>query len=189
MGVLAAVAAVAGCGVSTQPDPDVIAQPLAGASGEARADEPPGEATVQRAVYLTEGDRLTRVFRQVPYAAGVDGSLAALEVAPSPDESAAGLRSALPAGAGHLLSRVAGGTAVVSVPSAYESLGLEQQVMAVAQIVFTVTAVAGVSAVEFSVGGQIVDVPVANGQLQSGPLTRADYAPLAPAAHPTASAR
>jgi hypothetical protein len=50
-------------------------------------------------------------------------------------KTALGLRTALPAGGGHLLIQVADGIAVVAVPPAYESLGLGQQVMAVGQIV------------------------------------------------------
>jgi spore germination protein GerM len=53
-------------------------------------------------------------------------------------------------------------------------------VMAVGQIVYTVTAVEGVSAVELSVEGSVVDVPVDTGQLRSGPVTRSDYAAIAP---------
>jgi hypothetical protein len=40
-----------------------------------------------------------------------------------------------------------------------------------------------VSAVELSVDGSVVDVPVADGQLRSGPVTRADYAAIAPPPH------
>jgi hypothetical protein len=180
VGALAVLAAVTGCGVSTQSSPVLLETTVVGPATSHRGHEPTEEATQRRAIYLTRGAHLAEVFRQVPYAQGVDGSLAALEAAPTPDEAAAGLRTALPAGSGHLLSRVADGVAVVAVPPAYESLGLEQQVMAVGQIVYTVTAVEGVSAVELSVAGSVIDVPVADGQLRPGSVTRADYVSIAP---------
>ena len=56
------------------------------------------------------------------------------------------------------------------------------QVLALGQIVATVTAVPGVTEVEFQRGGASLEVPVPDGSLVQRPVTRADYITLLPAA-------
>jgi hypothetical protein len=90
-----------------QSGPTLVETTVGGSTTAQSSHEPSAEATERRAIYLTRGAHLAEVFRRVPYAEGVDGSLAALEAAPTPDEVALGLRTALPAGSGHLVSRVA----------------------------------------------------------------------------------
>lgn len=52
--------------------------------------------------------------------------------------------------------------------------------LALAQIVYTATAVPGVRSVRFKVDGELTDVPDETGAATSRPLTRADFAKLAP---------
>jgi hypothetical protein len=55
----------------------------------------------------------------------------------------------------------------------------QAQIEAVAQIVFTTTALPGVSSVDFELSGQSVEVPVASGA-EVPSANRFQFAPLAP---------
>ena len=72
------------------------------------------------------------------------------------------------------------GTATVDLPSDFTNLGGQDQILAVAQLVYTATAFPGVDHATLHVNGQLTRVPTANGSLSSGPLGRADYSTLAP---------
>ena len=84
-------------------------------------------------------------------------------------EAARGLRSALPAGGGHLSCPVRD-RALPSSPSppSYETLGLVQQVLAVGQIVYTVTGIDGDHRGRAPPRGQVIDVPVDRGAAALG---------------------
>ena len=71
-------------------------------------------------------------------------------------------------------------TAVVDLPSHFTDLGGQDQIVAAAQLVYTVTAFPGVDQVSVLVNGESASVPTANGSLSAGPLVRADYVALAP---------
>ena len=70
------------------------------------------------------------------------------------------------------------GASSVDLPVSFESLGGQDQQVAAAQIVFTVTTFTGVRGVRFLVGGQPAQVPTGDGSLTRGPSTRQDYAAL-----------
>ena len=70
----------------------------------------------------------------------------------------------------------------IDVGASFADLGGQSQIVAAAQVVFTATALPGVTAVSLTVGGQQTQVPTADGSLSHGPLTRADYAGIGPTA-------
>jgi spore germination protein GerM len=172
--------AVTACGVSAEHEPVALSSVSGVGPAHGESGHHPQSVRQATTVFLVAGNRLAPVVRQVPIEAGVDGALRALESAPSAAEADRGLRTALPVGGGHLHARIGDGVAVVAVPTAYETLGLVQQVEAVGQIVYTVTAIDGITGVEFTEEGQLIDVPVDRGQLRNGPVTRLDYASIAP---------
>jgi spore germination protein GerM len=61
---------------------------------------------------------------------------------------------------------------------AITELGGDEQLLAVAQLVCTLTARPGVGPVSFTLEGAPVDVPTGDGSLTSGPVSRDDYADL-----------
>jgi spore germination protein GerM len=71
------------------------------------------------------------------------------------------------------------GVVSVNLPLSFENLGGQDQTVAAAQIVFTVTTFSGVQGVRFLVAGQAARVPNGNGGLTPGPSTRKDYSALA----------
>ncbi len=104
----------------------------------------------------------------------------ALLAGPSETETAAGLHSALPAGLTHLQVRVSGDVAVVGVPAAFFRLGAVQQVEAVGQLVYTVTAAVPVAGVQLRVGDKLIQSPTGSGRLVARPLHRSDFQQIAP---------
>ena len=66
------------------------------------------------------------------------------------------------------------------MPTAYQSLSIEQQVLAVGQIVYTVTSVSGVNLVQLTEDGHPIEVPTGVGELRPGPVSRSAYASIAP---------
>ncbi len=70
------------------------------------------------------------------------------------------------------------GTAQVDLRPVVSTLGGDDQVLAVAQLVCTLTARPGVGQVSFTLDGAPVDVPRGDGSLTANPVSRDDYAAL-----------
>ena len=171
--VVAAGVLVAGCSVAVQQHPVVVG------TGRLRTPSPTamedGNTANRIEVFLIRHDKLTGVYRPAPAGRSVRGALRALTAPLSDSEQAAGYRSALPGGSGPLRAVVRAGIVYVPVPAGFQRLGVSEQVLAVGQITDTVTRVSGVNAVQLTHGANDVDIPVAGGQLEPGPVTAADY--------------
>jgi spore germination protein GerM len=171
---------LAGCGVPADPAPRSIPDEevpfglLATTTVTTRS-----ASTTKAMVFLVEGDRLAAVRRQVPAPATPDAVLATVAAGPTPPEAAAGLRTALVTGVG--LSRVAAGTATIRLDRDFVAADLHEQTLALAQLVYTVTELPGIRKVQFAFNGQPAEVPTAQGRLQSGAVSRADFAAIGPA--------
>jgi spore germination protein GerM len=70
------------------------------------------------------------------------------------------------------------GTARVDLASTVTELGGQEQLLAVAQLVCTLTSRPGVGRVSFSLAGTPVEVPRGDGSLTDEPVSRDDYTPL-----------
>lgn len=174
--VLAFAGVLGGCSVAVQEQPVVVGP------GRLRQPTPAATATTDTAnrieVFLVRHDRLTGVYRPAPAGRDVRGALRALTAPLDQQEQAAGYRTALPSGAGPLSSKVRAGIVYVPVPNGFDRLGVSEQVLAIGQITETVTRVSGINAVQLTHGGRDVDIPVAGGQLEPGPVSADDYASL-----------
>jgi hypothetical protein len=71
-----------------------------------------------------------------------------------------------------------GGVARVDLRPAITELGGEDQLLAVAQLVCTLTGRPGIGLVSFTLEGAPIDVPTGDGSLTSEPVSRDDYADL-----------
>ena len=148
------------------------AQPTTTTTGPA-----PVAVTVQ-IFLLTPAGKLTPVARDVPFPAPLTNILGALVDGPTNTEAAAGLQNAVPAQTDILGASVAGGVATVNLAGTFGQLVGQAQINSVAQIVFTATALPGVTDVAFELSGQPVSVPTATGA--AVPVAnRAQFAPLA----------
>jgi hypothetical protein len=73
-----------------------------------------------------------------------------------------------------------GGVARVDLRPAITELGGEDQLLAVAQLVCTLTGRPGLGLVSFTLEGSPIDVPTGDGSVTSEPVSRDDYADLLP---------
>ena len=189
---LALVAGVVGCGLSTDDEPQAIPN--------GTADPDTTTTTTTRPAPVGETDNVTVYFlqsvegaeevlyeaqRQVPLPATPATRLDALFTQPPTDEEREeGVWSAIPVDA--VLAdrpRQEGTVLVVDLPEGvYDQLHGVIAQDAFAQIVFTATAIPGVSAVAFQRDGSPFEAVDGSGQAQRGPLSRADFPELDPEA-------
>lgn len=176
--------AVAACGVSSQdsasktPTKDVPFGLLDKNRGAA-AGNPSGNRDV--VIFLTMDGRLIRALRKVRAPVDMDALLDVLKNGPTRAELAAGTRSAVPDDETFRSVALAGGTAVVDLSKPFNPRLSTDQLLALAQIVYTMTSRPGVGQVQFTLNDQSIEIPVVNGTVTSSPVSRDDYASLAPA--------
>ncbi|MGH9263656.1 MAG: GerMN domain-containing protein [Acidimicrobiales bacterium] len=173
-----------GCGVPTDREPRAIPDErvpfgLLDPEPTSTTSAPPtATSTARITVFLVDGDRLAPVARDVPAPPTPDKALRALLGGARREEVAANVRTALGAAAG-ASATAADGLVRVELGTALPSTAGREQVLAVAQIVYTLTALPGVDAVTFTLSGRAVEVPAGDGTLTSGALRRSDYASVA----------
>jgi len=184
LGLMAALAlAAAACGVPVQTRPVALSasQLPAGLTGASTTTTLHGSSTpvslIQ--VYFVAGDRLVARSRLVPSPGSLPEGLADLLAGPTPAESAAGIRTSINPATELLAERVIRSRVVLDLSQTFADTGGPDQILAIAQFVYTVTGIqTGVNAVSFELGDSPVAVPTANGTLLSGPVGRADYSSL-----------
>ena len=177
---MAAVSAVAvsACTIGTQASPVPASAPTETqtTSGPSRQGVP---LTVQ--VYLVQGDHLARLTRTVPPGAGLEPSFVALATPVTPAMVAAGIRTALPIASTPLHGVVDdNGVARIELPTGFERISVHEQSLAMAQLVFTVTANSLAQSVQLVQGTRSLPMPDPSGQLVTRPVTRVDYAAYNP---------
>jgi len=174
-----AVALLAGCGLPAEGAAREITPPSNAARALAsRAPAIVDQGPVPQTLFLVRDDRLVPVIRYVRAAPTLDGLLQDLVEGPTEAEGDIGLTSALLG-----IDVVTGidlvdGGAVVHLAAALPGTGRNDEVLAYAQIVCTLTTRPEVSTVSFSRGGALTGVPRADGSLSDAPLSAADYQEL-----------
>lgn len=181
--VVAVATTLAGCGVGSEdqahrlPDAQVPFGLLQPADTTLPRN---GPDTVPVALYFVRGERLEPVLREVPEGATAQEVLVALVEGPTPAEARAGLDATLTDPQAIVDVTVSRGVATVDLaPSS--GLRSDDQPMAVAQIVFTLTAQPGIGRVSFTIEGEPIEVPDGSGALTRSAVAREDFADLAPA--------
>lgn len=139
-------------------------------------------ATSPVQVYLVRGDRLATVSRSVVSPPTLGTVLATLIQGPTDDEEGAGLRSAINPEMRVLGTQTNGSTAVINVSDVFSDLSVQEQVDAVAQVVYTATALAGVDSVQITLNSRPVEVPRGDASTTKDPVKRSDFTALAPIA-------
>lgn len=131
-------------------------------------------------VFLVSANRMIAVGREVTPPATLFKSLTALLGGPTAQESSQGFRSAINVGTRLLSLRVQQGVATIDVSGTFVGVTSQEQILAIAQIVFTATADPSVTSVLFALDDKPVEVPRGDGTLTAAGLTRADFPTLAP---------
>lgn len=176
------VVAVASCGVgdtgsASKIDSDNVPFGLLDETTGTTLSPQDGQAAT---IYLARADLLVPVVRTLSPPIGVGELIDALNRGPTDEETRAGLRSALSQRFTVTFTDLAGGVATVDLDKQFTSLSSTDQVLSLAEVVFTVTGQPGVGRVRFTLDGEQAEIPRANGSLTSRSVSRDDYLPVAP---------
>jgi spore germination protein GerM len=173
-----------GCAIGVESSAHVIDHQLVpqGLMAPASTSPAPGLAipTDNVTLYLVLGQDLVAVDRAARSPVSLSTVLRELTRGPTTSEQVKGVQSPLSTTGRLTLRSLVKGDASVDLRDDFTNLGGHDQILAAAQLVYTVTAFPGVDHVTFLVNGQVAAVPTATGSLSSGPLRRADYSALAP---------
>ncbi len=178
---LAALApALGACGVATQ-DRAVRVDPAEVPFGllEAATTTTVVDEGRPEVVFLVADDRLVAVDRR----AGDDASLADLlelvVAGPSDTERTLGITTAVPAGA-VASAEAERGVAQVDLTEAFGDVRSDEQLLALGQLVYTLTQQPGIGGVSFTLDGEPVAVPLPDGTEVRGAVSRDDLELVAP---------
>lgn len=172
------------CGVPTDSEPRPLAAervPFGLLDPNPTPSSPPvsPQGAVTMTIYLVSHDRLAPVTRDVPPPGGPEQALSELLAGVTRQEAASGIRTAIAPATEARPTAVADGDVRVDLSRAFLGGGTKEQILAAAQIVYTVTALPGLDSVSFTLSGRLVEVPSADGKLRAGPLRRSDFAAVA----------
>lgn len=131
-------------------------------------------------IYLIGSGRLALVTREVQPPASLLRIVQALLAGPTADESGSGLRTAITGQTNVLSIRVQETIATIDLSGGFADIGGREQILALAQLVYTTTARPAVRGVRLSLDGRVVEVPRGDGTLTQEPLRREDFGTLAP---------
>ena len=185
--VVAALAAltVAGCGIppddhATLAARDSVPFELLGEAPSVTATTLPFAQTEKATLFLVQGERLAPVQRELPAPVSVESVLEALAAGPTATEVQLGLRTALLTPALVRSGGVSGGIATIDLGQPFTEIAGRDQIVALAQIVSTVTGLPGVGRVRFTLDGNPVGILRGDGAVTTETVSRDDYATLAP---------
>ncbi len=175
---------LSGCGVPNDAAPREISRdrvPFGLLDPDQPSSTVPGPSTARAEIFLVAADKLVPVTREVAAPATADKAVEALLSGPTNAEAARNLRTAIVTTSGLSASAPVAGLVTVELGRAFATSGASSQVLAVAQLVYTVTSLPGASRVSFTVAGRSVAVPLGDGTLTNSAVTRADFPVVAPA--------
>ncbi|MGY1707404.1 GerMN domain-containing protein [Geodermatophilus sp. SYSU D00697] len=176
LGLLVAAVLLAGCGVRPQDQPEQVTT-AAPPSVEVGADSRP--VGPRLTVFFVRGADLAPVQRTTD-AGTTAAALDLLVEGPTRTEVGTGIRTALAPELVGVEQPLPDPVATVAVTRGFTGLTGGNQLLAVAQVVWTLTDLPTVTAVRFTVDGAPVEVPTDDG-LTDLPVDRDDYRSVAPA--------
>jgi len=187
-------ALIAGCGIPASSAPQAIAKSdvpfhLLDPSSPSTSTPFNAPAGVSEVIFLVDSTlHLTPVHRIVAPPANLTQMVNLLLLGPTDVDSTNGIQSFLtgattrsPSSNGALVTLANGVATVDFATNPVQVVGANQTLLAIAQVVFTVTQQPNVNGVLFEIADQPIEVPIGpNGALVPGPVTRAQYPAQAP---------
>jgi len=165
------------CGFPTENSPSPIA-------AEERPDglSPTGTdlfaATDEVTVWFILDELLVSLPREVPDPSTSASVLASLSEGVTAIEIERGLRSAIPDASMLVEAELAGGTATVQLAPEFLEIAPGDQVLALGQVVLTLTDLRGVGRVRFEINGAAVATPLPDGTSTEDSVSREDFRQL-----------
>jgi len=182
LGAALTLVAITGCGVPTQESPTRLDNNnvhLVGPGPSTTTHR--GTPTDRVRMCFVSGRRLVTIVRELPAPQSVRSVLEAL-VEMTPIGLPPGARSVISdqdfAATGVALAWR--GIALVDLKSDFLQISSADQVLGLAQVVCTLTSLPGVGQVRFTLHGDPVEIPRADGSLTGEPVSRSDYEDLFP---------
>lgn len=129
-------------------------------------------------VYFVGEGALRPVARNLSASPTAGEVIAALQEGPADDESALGLRSVLASGRPVRSVSVSGGVASVDLSDAFAALAAREQLLALGQIVLSMTSLRGVGLVDVTLAGRDIAVPISDNSTVNRMVSRDDYVAL-----------
>ncbi len=172
---------LAGCGVRAQSQATPFARDDVPFGLTARSTTtrptPTTAATANRfTLFFVTGLSLVTVDRGGPTAVSPTAAIRALLRGPSESEAASGLRSLIPSDASVRGVSVRDGVATLRLEGQFvDDADATARGLALAQLVYTATAIPGIDRVRLRLGGKLVALPRGDGELTNGPVGRGDY--------------
>lgn len=176
LALLCGLVLMAGCGVEPQSSPQPLTLPSPQLSQPGQRS---GDVGIELTVYFVRGAALAPAQRRVDLLSPA-ASLDALIAGPTRAEVIAGLRTALAPQALTVDVGLPGGITSVAVTTEFTGVTGANQLLAVAQVVWTLTGVEGTQQVRFLLDGAPVEVPTDTG-LTDAPVGRDDFDSVTPA--------
>jgi germination protein M len=188
LGLVGLVCQLYACGVPSQDrpvviDPTDVPNRLLATAKPVPDSTPTPDPPANPVTYFVEAGQLVGVERDLPDASldlRLHGAIQALLLGPSEAEQSAGLGTAIPNGLVLTVADIQKGEATIELTGELRNAPMNENVLAVAQIVLTATAQPEVDRVRLTRDGEAIDAPLIGGTLKATALTAADYAPLLP---------
>lgn len=163
------------CGVPLDSVPETIAVDL---GDTPELDLPVGDDLEAVTFYLIEQGNLVPVTHELPIPVVAESVAEFLVEGIDPTDKGAGLRTSIPTGTRVLTVDRENGVVRVNLSRDFAVVGGEEELLAVAQVVLTLTDLEEVDAVAFELEGVATDVPLPNGALSDDPVGAEDYRSL-----------
>jgi hypothetical protein len=181
LALLLAAFAAAGCGVPLESSPgrlpdDALPEglrPSASTVPEAPSEQEPVD------VWYVSDDRLVSTRHRIDPPTTPQKTLEELLSGPTEAEQNRSLRTAIPDAAAVVDVSVARGVATVTLTPAFSEIPAGDQVLAVGQIVLTLTDQRGIGRVRFAVDDAAIAVPLPSGETSGDSVSRDEFIELA----------
>ena len=166
-----------GCGVPDESTARLVPQGAIPDALDPSNSVPVTSVERQRTINLwfVRDGRLVRVRHTVPASTSPEMVIDALLAGPTDDERGDSLRSAIPDSAAIGDVTFSRGVANVSLSPGFSEIPAGDQLLAVGQLVLTLTGMRGVGLVSFTVDGAPASVPLPNGETSADPVSRDDF--------------
>jgi spore germination protein GerM len=168
----------AGCGVRDQPRPVRLPADEVRSSLQSTSPTQTSRRPTPTQLYLVRHGRLTAVRGLAEGVADARAAVTSLFTAPPPRLD---VSTAIPPGSRPRHIEISGRVMTVDVSPAFTRVTGGEQILAVAQIVFTATERSTVTAVRVTVDGRPIPMPTDSG-VTTGPVARKDFRSVAPPA-------